>query len=65
MTNATKSFAARTPTGWVGVALGFGVIAVVVLLFVLSNTITIGGSRSAPLWLRAAVPFAAGPRSPG
>lgn len=48
----------HTQTGWIAIALGFGVVVVGLLLFVVSNEATNGGDESAPLWLRALVPAA-------
>ena len=58
MTITATSFSPRTSNGRLGVGLGFGAIVVVLLLFVVSNIITDGGSQAAPLWLRATVPGA-------
>ena len=56
--NATDKFAPRTATGWTSVALGFGLIVVGLLLFVVSNAVTNGGDESAPTWLRVLAPVA-------
>lgn len=53
-----KEFTPRTPPGWIAVALGFGVVVVGLLLFVVSNAVTNGGNESGPLWLRVLVPAA-------
>ncbi len=45
----------RTLPGRIGMGFGFGTLAVILLLFVMSDNITDGGSRPAPIWLRATV----------
>lgn len=49
----------RTTTGWIAVVLGFGLVVVGLLLFVVSNAVTNGGEESAPIWLRVLAPAAA------
>lgn len=58
MRNAVKAFAPHSPIGWTAVALGFGVAAAGLLLYYVSDAVTNGGSRSAPLWLHVLVPVA-------
>lgn len=53
--SASRSFAPRTRTGWVAVALGFGVIVVLLPLYLVSTAVTDGGSESGPLWLGVAL----------
>lgn len=52
--SASRSFAPHTRTGWVAVALGFGVIAVLLLLYLVTSGGTEGGSEAGPLWLGVA-----------
>ena len=52
--SASRSFAPHTRTGWVAVALGFGVIVVLLPLYFVSSAGTDGGSEAGPLWF----PFA-------
>lgn len=49
--SASRSFAPRTRTGWVAVALGFGVIVVLLPMYIVSSAVTDGGSEAGPLWL--------------
>jgi hypothetical protein len=58
MDNEPNTLTPRTRTGWIAVALGFGVVVVGLVLFFLSGAVTDGGSESAPLWLRVLVPAA-------
>ena len=44
--SASRSFAPRTRTGWVAVALGFGVIVVLLPLYIVSSAVTDGGSEA-------------------
>lgn len=54
--SASRSFAPRTRSGWVAVALGVGVIAVLLPLYIVSSAVTNGGSETGPPWLRFAFP---------
>lgn len=49
--SASRSFAPHTRTGWVAVALGFGVIVVLLPLYLVSSAVTDGGSEAGPAWL--------------
>ena len=49
--SASRSFAPHTRTGWVAVVLGFGVIVVLLPLYLVSNAITDGGAQAGPAWL--------------
>ena len=53
--SASRSFVPHTRTGWVAVALGFGVIVVLLPLYLVSSAVTDGGSEAGPLWLVVAV----------
>ena len=55
MPKTSRNFAPRTTPGRVSVALGFGVLAAILVLFVLSDNITNGGSSMAPIWLRLTI----------
>ena len=57
-TGATTTLTPHTRTGWVASALGFGVIGVGLLLFLVSNEVTDGGNEAGPLWLRVLAPAA-------
>ena len=52
--SASRSFAPRTRTGWVAVALGLGVLVVLLPLYLVSSAGTDGGSEAGPLWLPVA-----------
>lgn len=58
MTSVATELTPHTRTGWVTSALGFGVIGVGLLLFVVSNEVTHGGDEAGPLWLRVLAPAA-------
>lgn len=52
--SASRSFAPRTRTGWVAVALGLGVLVVLLPMYLVSSAVTDGGSEAGPLWLGVA-----------
>lgn len=43
------------PLGWAGVGLGFGLLVVILVTFILCDNVTDGGSQMAPIWLKAVV----------
>ena len=49
--SASRSFSPHTRNGWVAVALGFGVVVVLLPLYLVSNAVTDGGSQAGPAWL--------------
>ena len=54
--SASRPFVPRTRNGWVAVALGFGVLVVLLPLYLVSNAVTDGGSKAGPSWLLVALP---------
>lgn len=55
MGNQPRRIVPGTPSGWTGVGLGFGLLAIILLLFIVSDNVTNGGSTMAPVWLRILV----------
>ena len=53
--SASRSFAPHTGTGWIAVALGFGVIVVLLPLYLVSSAVTDGGSEAGPQWVGVAL----------
>lgn len=52
--SASRSVAPLTRTGWLAVALGFGVIVALLPLYLVSNAVTDGGAEAGPRWLPVA-----------